>query len=748
VQVLQAWILFPALLALLSLGWGLLVEWLSRARLSGFLLLPVGFAALVVVTRAAMWLDFTAGLGAPLAAVGAVAGLALGLKRVRSPRLDRWAAGAALAVFVVFAAPIVLSGEATFAGYTVLGDTAVHFVLVDHIGSHGTDLAGLPPSSYRSTLEAYFASGYPLGSHAALAAGRQLAFLDVAWAFQPFLAFVAAMLALTLAGLLRGIVRSPWRRGAIAAVAAQPALVYSYAMQGSIKEIVTLWLVPLLAALVAELAIAPGRAEDARFRLSQALPLAVASAAAVAAIGVAAGAWLAPMLLVALVLVFRREGSSWSRTGIMAAGFAAVVAVISLPTLLDSADYLDVTREVVTTQEEFGNLLGPLDVAQVFGLWLEGDFRVQPPPGPGIDKQGVTWALIGVAAASGVLGLLWLLRRRSLGPLLFVAVSIVALAYVLRTGSPWADGKALAIAAPAFLLAALLGPLALEARGARLEALMLGLVLAVGVVSSNAFVYHDVSLAPRDRLEELEELGERAEDAGASPLLYTEFEEMGKHFLRDAEPVGAAEAFSVPGLTPGLRAGGGAPFGYPVDIGDLEPADVRRFGALALRRSPDGGRPPAGYGLAWRGRYYELWTREGGGSPGAPARPVAELATADEELPGGWAPRTDDPSLVQTVGPGTVEGRVRVPRDGAYDIWLRGSFGRDVEVLIDGRSVGAVGDQLAQPAEWVAVTRESLEAGTHEVALIREGGDLSPGNGDGPRTLGSLVLTPARGPES
>jgi hypothetical protein len=91
---------------------------------------------------------------------------------------------------------------------------------------------------------------------------------------------------------------------------------------------------------------------------------------------------------------------------------------------------------------------------------------------------------------------------------------------------------------------------------------------------------------------------------------------------------------------------------------------------------------------------------------------------------------------------------VRVPRGGDYDVWLRGSFGRDVEVRIDGRSVGSVGDQLAQPAEWVALGRASLEAGTHEVALIREGGDLSPGNGDGPRTLGSLALTPARGPES
>jgi hypothetical protein len=42
----------------------------------------------------------------------------------------------------------------------------------------------------------------------------------------------------------------------------------------------------------------------------------------------------------------------------------------------------------------------------------------------------------------------------------------------------------------------------------------------------------------------------------------------------------------------------------------------------------------------------------------------------------------------------------------------------------------------------------SLPVGRHEVMLVREGGGLAPGNGDGPRTLGSLVLTPAGGPVS
>ena len=144
------------------------------------------------------------------------------------------------------------------------------------------------------------------------------------------------------------------------------------------------------------------------------------------------------------------------------------------------------TKTVVTAQEELGNLVAPLSLAQVSGVWLSGDYRVLPTAGPGIDKLEVTYVLIGVVVAAGVLGVAWLVRNRALGPLLFLAVSLIALAYVTRRGSPWADAKALAIASPAVLLMAALGPLALEARGARLEALGLAAALVIGVLGSNA----------------------------------------------------------------------------------------------------------------------------------------------------------------------------------------------------------------------------------------------------------------------
>ena len=59
-MLLQAWLLFPALLALLSLGLGLLVEWVGRRRLPGALLIPTGLAAIIVIARAAMTWDATA----------------------------------------------------------------------------------------------------------------------------------------------------------------------------------------------------------------------------------------------------------------------------------------------------------------------------------------------------------------------------------------------------------------------------------------------------------------------------------------------------------------------------------------------------------------------------------------------------------------------------------------------------------------------------------------------------------------
>src|SRR5581483_2629737 len=165
------WVAYPLLLALLSLGCGLLVERAAGTLLSGALLVPAGPAGVIVAACLAT------------------------------------TTGAAVAVFAVFAAPIVLGGSATFAGYITLDDTASFLGMTDRVMEHGRSLAGLAPSTYRLVPEVNLARGYPVGSFMPLGVGHVLVRQDVAWLFQPTLAFYAAVLSLSLAALARPLVR-------------------------------------------------------------------------------------------------------------------------------------------------------------------------------------------------------------------------------------------------------------------------------------------------------------------------------------------------------------------------------------------------------------------------------------------------------------------------------------------------------------------------------------------------------------
>src|SRR5207244_7220418 len=113
-----------------------------------------------------------------------------------------------VAVFAVFAAPIVLSGTATFAGYIRLDDTSTFLAMTDRALEHGRGLAGLPPSSYEAALAINLGHGYPIGSLLPLGVGARLTGIDPAWLFQPCIALLGAALALAVYGLTARIVRA------------------------------------------------------------------------------------------------------------------------------------------------------------------------------------------------------------------------------------------------------------------------------------------------------------------------------------------------------------------------------------------------------------------------------------------------------------------------------------------------------------------------------------------------------------
>ena len=120
------------------------------------------------------------------------------------------------------------------------------------------------------------------------------------------------------------------------------------------------------------------------------------------------------------------------------------------------------------------------------------------------------------------------------------------------------------IVSPAIMFGAATGVAFLYWLEQRVLAWGLAAVLALGVLWTNALQYHDASLAPRDRMEELADLGERLD--GQGPTLYSEFEEFGKHFLRKAAPEGSSEGWQRRyDLTTG-RAGQPPHFGVANDI--------------------------------------------------------------------------------------------------------------------------------------------------------------------------------------
>jgi hypothetical protein len=145
--LLVPWLLFPVVLGLVCLGCAFFVEWVAGLRVPGALLFPVGLALVVVLGLFTTSLSGTAFLTIPLVLGVAVGGYVLALGRP----LGREPASAVLALttYAVYAAPVVLTGRATFTGYVKLDDTASFLGFTDQIMLHGRNLSSLAPSTFQ-----------------------------------------------------------------------------------------------------------------------------------------------------------------------------------------------------------------------------------------------------------------------------------------------------------------------------------------------------------------------------------------------------------------------------------------------------------------------------------------------------------------------------------------------------------------------------------------------------------------------
>jgi hypothetical protein len=784
--LIASWVLFPILVAALGGGWGIAVERAAGIRTSGALVVPLGLAAAIVVASLLTAWGVTAPAAATVVAVGAAAGLIIG---GRVKRLALWPALAAGGVLLAYGAPVILSGRATFAGYFRLDDTATWLAITDHVMSHGRSLADLPPSQYSARLSEYVANSYPLGAFMLLGVGHALTRIDSAWIFQPYLACCGAAVGLGVYALVEPIVQSPRMRALVAFLAAQPALLYGYSLWGGIKELTAAFLLVLGAALVAQLIAARPRSPR---RL---LPVAIAAAALIVTLGAGAAAWVLPALLgVAVAWLVRARGNElWGvarDVGVLCVTTAVMVIPlwVVLPHFLGNDSNLFASGQ--PRQETLANLFQPLSGWQLVGIWPVGDFRLRSPAVP-------TVLLIGLALPAAALAIWLTLRRRQFAVAAYVVLALVGCAVFYLVGSsPWVLGKALAIASPALLAAALVGAALLFSR--RRAGLLVLLALGGGVLWSNVLAYRDVTLGPRARLSDLEHIGSLIGSARPTFINETELYAY-RHFLRDGAPFEPAITDQpVPGqpVELPLRSGVLLSGNSWADLNSFPLSTLEPFRSIVTQRSPAESRPPSIYKLIWQGRYYQLWQRPAvsstriieqvplGESNALPycghawnglARPLcsidpvaippcaeiqglahqasaddAELVTYERPQPiairGDQTTHTvgleDEPEggLVVATSPGSALAHIAVPSNGSYELWLDGNFTRGFEVSLDGRGLGSVENELGG---WVRLGTSFLTAGMHTVALAYPQADLTPGSGENLGTyLSAIVLQP------
>jgi hypothetical protein len=785
---LVAWVVFPALMLLLCAGAGMLVRRVTGPlAVPPLLTLPVGLAVLVVVAGIFCDAKPLAPLAAPAFVVVGVAGLVLGrgsISRVLARRgrgVDAWAVGAAFGAWALVAAPIVLSGKPGFTGYARIVDISYELDLAVHFAHSGRHIPLAGTSAYDVVMKKYLGAGYPGGGPWTLGALSNLTPVDLSWLYQPFLAFVSAMSALSLYSLLGRLVQSRMLRALGAVVAALPNVLYAYVLAGGIKELCTSCFLLLIGALFVPILdrLRPGRA-------MLALPIAIA--ATVASFSLTTLPWVGVLCVGtgATVLAFR----SGRVAALLACVQIAVVAfVLSLPTL--GAAFKLLPYVTGTGPVDLGNLAGPVPGISAAGVWITGDVRF-----PQYAHQGLSEALAVVVLILAACGLVFALRRRAWSVAWLGAAGAVALFYVAHRYGPWIQFKADCISSPIVLLLAFAGVgallrslprrggagggrptrrlVAISGTAGRVAAVVAGLAVAGAVLAGNALQYHDITLSPYSRLHELQQIGERY--AGQGPTLTPDFEEYAEYYLRDGQQDSVVNGPAL-GLRPGVNRDVEAGGIFAYDLDEFSLSWVESFRTIVMRRNPLASRPPSNYRLVYVSPYYLVWQRaqpsrsvyahlhladasaNGRAKPCGEARAAARRAGAGARIAYTLSPsyiQLDGSNMVLSgafgaaggtilaTGPGRAVRAQPVPEAGRYKFFFSGSFGRPVNVIVDGRHVGTAAYQVSYPSEWIMIGSAYLSKGVHKIEITRGGFSLHAGNGDGidqfNRTIGPLAL--------
>ena len=769
VEMIVIWVIAPLVLATLSYGLGLIFAIATRKELKFYELIVLGFLAMVVlgsaVTSSAKWAHFAA----PITGVLAILGITLCRIRFRHYlKFDRVGAAAGALTYSIFSFPLIMYGKPTWAGWVQLDDSASWYALANRLMSEGHSIPTAVLSTYDRVLQVYLGvsafnygdanSGqfaYPTGGLIPFGVLAKIVRIDMAWLFQPFLSFCAALIALLFVESLknRTISKSLTILGATFATLA--STIFSYVMWGGIKEV-------LLVIPIVFFAMKVFADNGIRLRVDTFLYLLITILSLYFIGAKTSLVFIIPIAFVAVLVAVSRKSSRYFQILLVVSSIVVAGLVYAL------ASDSPLLRFLVPQIKDLGNLYGQLNPLQVFGIWPSPNFRIAPISMP------ITYSLISVATFFLGLAIYRAIKRGEwVIPSLILAVSAVVTFSYLYAGA-WITGKAIAVASPIFLFAVVHGAweerekseiglvLNLPKKSSLLITKVLIAAVVIGVLGSDALTYRNVWIAPYSQTDELRVIGR--DFAGQGPTLMADYSPIGsRYFLRNAgaESPGELRVHLIP-----MRDGTEVPKGATADIDLFPTSSLDYFNLLVLRKSARLSRPPLNFSLARSGENYEVWKRNKskyvvqrtlplGNNFDPASTPSCDAVSAfladrapnekvfaverektyllsftDALLPKGWTINSPVPGAVNIGADGGFSKNFTVDKTGEYRFWLGGSYPGRIEIAIDGVRVFK-GQSVFEGNPYLTnqVGSATLTAGSHLFTIFYKSPWLVPGSG-------------------
>lgn len=749
-----AWLVFPVVVILLSVGLGLFIFRLTGSTLPKLLIIPTGFFVAIILLNVSYSAAKSSIIAPTVLFVVGVLGLVLYRRLIRQALVpDKWIAVSALAVYFIYIAPVLFSGEPTVTSFNFNNDPASHINFINYLVKHG--YWGILDRV--STSDGYainILSKYPIGQHVFPAATAKV------FGFQPvaiYLPFIATIVAIGSFALAQVAIKAgmPRKMAAVAVFTSLAAyLTYNNAQQGYTKELIVLVALFTMVAVFQELV-----ASDEKARLS--IVLGISGAVTFSAYSYGAIPYLLIFLVLALIVVFtldQKKGyiRKWLARALIASG---AFLICMAPIITDVSTFYRDTAFANKSDLTVGILAyGALPWQHIAGVWFYWDYRVLP-------NDYLMYMAVAAVLLAAFIGIIYSVRKRVFGPLMLLLLT--GLVWVLFSGmsAPYVDAKFIMFMAPTVVLIAFLGSYAISRIG-KFEAIAITSVFIAAVLYSDYIAYKSTYLAPIERLNALSKM---TSEFDGKNIVTNEKELYAKVYTNNSKLV----------VVPETLGHDQKQFGEPVkdyvggvayDLNLLDQDYIEQFDGIITRRAPTASRPPYNFTYAGNNRFYTRWVKNSkydvvkhlsitdglfeqkrksckkikkfidrtkpSDTVLAYERPETQVLIEKTlhqgplgfQDPLGWIYQGPDHGNWYLKWTGTKKIKINVKYSGRYSIWLSGIFGRKMKVYVDGNDVGD-SHFIDEDHEWTITGSIDLSKGDHTMKLVwGEGNKLAPGN--------------------